>query len=59
MESTHTWGGVNYADAFHMAMTLAGGALMLFGLIALALPLAKEISPAVFSLPAGKFHDAR
>ncbi len=31
MASTHTWGGVNYADAFNTSMTLTGMALMLFG----------------------------
>jgi surface polysaccharide O-acyltransferase-like enzyme len=31
MGSTHTWGGVNYADAFNTAMTLIGAALVLGG----------------------------
>ena len=31
MGATHTWGGVNYADAFNAAMTLAGSALALGG----------------------------
>lgn len=31
MESTHTWGGVNYADAFDATMTLIGSALVLGG----------------------------
>jgi hypothetical protein len=31
MGSTHTWGGVNYADAFNTAMTLIGIGLMLLG----------------------------
>ena len=31
MGPTHTWGGVNYADAFNTFMTLAGLALTLFG----------------------------
>lgn len=31
MGATHTWGGVNYADAFNAAMTLAGSALVLGG----------------------------
>lgn len=31
MASTHTWGGVNYADAFHATMTITGIALMLIG----------------------------
>lgn len=32
MASTHTWHGVNYADAFNTAMTLTGSVLTLFGL---------------------------
>jgi len=31
MGSTHTWGGVNYADAFNTGMTLAGIGLLLLG----------------------------
>ena len=31
MASTHTWDGLNYADAFNTSMALAGTALMLFG----------------------------
>jgi hypothetical protein len=31
MGSTHTWGGVNYADAFNASMTLIGIGLLLFG----------------------------
>lgn len=31
MGSTHTWGGVNYADAFNTAMTLTGLGLLLVG----------------------------
>jgi hypothetical protein len=31
MGSTHTWGGVNYADAFNTSMTVIGLALMMFG----------------------------
>jgi len=31
MAPTHTWGGVNYADAFHATMTIVGGALTLLG----------------------------
>jgi len=31
MAPTHTWGGVNYADAFHVTMTIVGGALTLLG----------------------------
>lgn len=31
MASTHTWGGVNYADAFNTAMMLIGSALVLSG----------------------------
>jgi len=36
MGSTHTWNGVNYADAFHTAMTLGGSACLLLGLGLLA-----------------------
>ena len=32
MASTHTWGGVNYADTFNTAMTLIGSALVLSGM---------------------------
>lgn len=31
MGSTHTWGGVNYADAFNAGMTLTGVGLLLLG----------------------------
>jgi hypothetical protein len=31
MASTHTWGGVNYADAFNTAMTMAGIGLLSLG----------------------------
>ena len=31
MGSTHTWGGINYADAFNTAMTLTGVGLLLLG----------------------------
>lgn len=31
MASTHTFGGVNYADAFHATMTSVGALLVLFG----------------------------
>lgn len=31
MASTHTWGGVNYADAFNTGMTIAGIGLLLLG----------------------------
>ena len=31
MGSTHTWGGVNYADAFNLGMTLVGIGLLLLG----------------------------
>jgi hypothetical protein len=31
MASTHTWGGVNYADAFNTGMTLTGIGLLLLG----------------------------
>jgi hypothetical protein len=32
MASTHTWGGINYADAFHAAMTVVGSAMILLGI---------------------------
>ena len=31
MASTHTWDGINYADAFNASMTLVGSALMVSG----------------------------
>jgi hypothetical protein len=31
MASTHTWGGVNYADAFNTGMTITGIGLLLLG----------------------------
>jgi hypothetical protein len=31
MQSTHTWGGVNYADAFNTVLTVMGLGLFLFG----------------------------
>lgn len=31
MASTHTWGGVNYAEAFNMGMTVTGIGLLLLG----------------------------
>jgi hypothetical protein len=31
--STHTFGGVNYGDAFHFSMTLIGIGLLLAGLL--------------------------
>jgi hypothetical protein len=31
MATTHTWGGVNYADAFNTAMTVTGFALLFLG----------------------------
>ncbi len=31
MGPTHTWGGVNYADAFNLWMTAAGAACLIFG----------------------------
>jgi len=33
VSSTHTWGGVNYGDAFHLSMTLIGIGLVLSGLL--------------------------
>ncbi len=32
MASTHTWDGVNYADAFHATLSIAGSVLILLGL---------------------------
>jgi len=32
MAPTHTWGGVNYADAFNTTMSIVGGALILTGI---------------------------
>jgi hypothetical protein len=40
MAPTHTISGVNYADAFHTAMTLTGVGLLLLGISLLALNLA-------------------
>jgi hypothetical protein len=31
MGSTHTWGGVNYADAFNTSMTVIGMGLLVLG----------------------------
>jgi hypothetical protein len=31
MGATHTWGGVNYADAFNTSMMVIGIGLLLFG----------------------------
>ena len=31
MGATHTWGGVNYADAFNLSMTMIGAGLLLLG----------------------------
>jgi prepilin signal peptidase PulO-like enzyme (type II secretory pathway) len=31
MASTHTWDGINYADAFNLSMTLTGAGLVLLG----------------------------
>ncbi|HRQ23249.1 MAG TPA: hypothetical protein PLF42_07450 [Anaerolineales bacterium] len=31
MAATHTWNGVNYADAFHTSMTVIGVGLLLLG----------------------------
>ena len=33
VSSTHTFGGVNYGDAFHLSMTLIGIGLILAGLL--------------------------
>jgi hypothetical protein len=53
--STHTWGGVNYGDAFHFSMTLIGIGLILAGILVAAgewkhwrltqpVPVARELS---------------
>jgi hypothetical protein len=44
MAPTHTWGGINYADAFHFTMTLVGSALLVSGFGMLIL---KKLIPAV------------
>ena len=31
MAATHTWGGINYADAFHASMTILGSASLILG----------------------------
>ena len=31
MGATHTWGGVNYADAFNISMTMVGAGFLLLG----------------------------
>jgi hypothetical protein len=33
MGATHTWSGVNYANAFNLTMTLIGAACLLLGII--------------------------
>ena len=33
MAPTHTWNGINYADAFHVSMSITGAVLMLGGLV--------------------------
>jgi len=33
MAPTHTWGGVNYGDAFHTTMTVVGSLLMITGVL--------------------------
>jgi hypothetical protein len=45
MGSTHTWGGVNYADAFNTSMTVVGIGLLLLGL-GFFVSLAKVWEPA-------------
>ncbi len=42
MSSTHTWGRVNYAAAFHTALSLCGTACVLFGSGLLLLPVIKK-----------------
>jgi hypothetical protein len=36
MASTHTWGGINYADAFNASMTVTGAELLLLGAVLFA-----------------------
>lgn len=38
MGATHTWNGVNYADAFNTAMTVSGAACLAIGMGMLAKP---------------------
>lgn len=38
MGATHTWGGVNYADAFDTVMTVSGAACLVTGLGILTKP---------------------
>ncbi len=38
MAPTHTWNGINYADAFHTTMTLTGAGLILIGIVLLTNP---------------------
>ncbi len=45
MGSTHTWGGVNYADAFNTSMTVIGVGLLILG-VGLFVSVAKVWEPA-------------
>ena len=50
MGSTHTWGGVNYADAFNTSMTVIGIGLLLLGagiLIGLSYAKVEALKPQV------------
>lgn len=38
MAASHTWDGINYADAFHAAMIVISGILIVTGIAALAAP---------------------
>ena len=38
MSSTHTIGGINYADAWHLVLNIIGGGLVVIGSVALFLP---------------------
>ena len=37
MGATHTWGGVNYADAFNFTLTFVGAVLLLLGTLTMAI----------------------
>ena len=44
MASTHTWEGVNYANAFNTSLTLVGAACVLIGIGILVAPAIRKIS---------------
>jgi len=51
MASTHTWGGVNYADVFKTSMTVIGLGLLLIGLgVFLGVAMNLERTPAIAQL---------